>query len=197
LTESKHHLRVAILDTETTGLYPSRDRIIEIAIILVEAEHATGRILRELSRYEALQDPGFPMPAGAYAVHGISSAMVKGHRIDPEAVRNLLSQAHLLVAHNSGFDKGFVTQVLPEAGSLTWGCSCRGIPWRRHFPVDSARLQVLADHLQLKRGTAHRAMGDVETTLALLNTDLPGQSQTALGHLIQKKCPLPSSPERA
>ena len=189
MNQSSQSLRVAIVDTETTGLYPSRDRIIEIAIVLVEAERPTGRILGELARYDALQDPGFPMPYGAYAVHGISDGMVRGKRIDAGAVQGLLGQADLLVAHNAGFDKGFVAQVMPECADLTWGCSCRGIPWRRHFPVDSAKLQVLAEHLQLQRGTAHRAMGDVETTLALLKTELPGQDLTALGHLIRKKVP--------
>ncbi|MBP1625849.1 MAG: polymerase subunit epsilon [Holophagaceae bacterium] len=187
MSQSSQSLRVAIVDTETTGLYPSQDRIIEIAIILVEAERQTGRIVGEVARYDALQDPGFPMPYGAFAVHGISDAMVRGQRIDAQAVSGLLSQAELLVAHNAGFDKGFVAQVMPECASLLWGCSCRGVPWRRHFPVPSAKLQTLADHLQLERGTAHRAMGDVETTLALLRTELPGEDMTALGHLIRKK----------
>lgn len=182
-------LRVAVVDTETTGLYPSRDRIVEIAIILVEAERSTGRLQRELARYDALQDPGFPMPSGAYAIHGISDAMVKGRRIDMGTVEDLLGGADLLVAHNAGFDKGFVAQIMPGCESLTWGCSCRGIPWRKHFAVESARLQALAEHLSIQAGTAHRAMGDVETTLALLQTELPGQELTALGHLIRRKLP--------
>jgi DNA polymerase-3 subunit epsilon len=187
MPEAPSCLRVAILDTETTGLYPSSDRIIEIAVILVEVEAETGRILAELGRYAGLQDPGFPIPWGAFAVHGISDAMVKGHAIDTGAVRALVSAADLVVAHNAGFDKGFVAQVLPEAKELPWGCSCRGIPWKRHFPVPNSRLQDLATHLQVKRGQAHRALGDVETTLALLGTELPGQNCTALGHLIGKK----------
>jgi DNA polymerase-3 subunit epsilon len=197
MPESSSLFRVAILDTETTGLYPSSDRIIEIAVILVAAEPGTGRVVRELGRYAALQDPGFPIPWGAFAVHGISDAMVKGHAIDAGAVRALLEQAELVVAHNAGFDKGFVTQVLPEAPQLPWACSCRGVPWRTHFPVLNAKLQDLARHFRIQGGTAHRALGDVETTLALLATELPEQDCTALGHLIAKKRGMKARPVAA
>jgi len=180
-------VRVAVLDTETTGLYPSSDRIIEIAVVLVEVERVTGRVLREHGRYAALQDPGIPIPYGAFAVHGISNAMVKGHRIDPREVLDLVGEAHLLVAHNSGFDKGFVAQVLPEASLMRWGCSCRGIPWKKLFPLPTTKLQDLARAFNVRGGTAHRAMGDVETTLGVLATEIPETGRTALGHLLWKK----------
>jgi len=181
-------VRVAVLDTETTGLYPASDRIIEIAVVLLEVDRATGQTLREMDRYQALQDPGRPIPWAALAVHGITDAMVRGQRIDAERVRQLLANADLLVAHNSGFDKGFVAQIVPEVGQMQWACSCRGIPWRSlysHLP--NAKLQDLANAFGVTKGTAHRALGDVETTLALLNQEMPGASMTLLGHLIAKK----------
>ena len=181
-------LRVALLDTETTGLYPGRDRLLEIAVLLLEVEGHSGRVLDVLDRYEGLQDPGRPIPWEAMAVHGITDAMVRGHCIDAVRVHHLLACADLLVAHNSGFDKGFVAQVVPEATEMTWACSCRGIPWRSLFPqVPNAKLQDLAEAFHLPKGTAHRAMGDVETTLNLLCLPHPGQDTTLLGHLVAKK----------
>lgn len=180
--------RIAVVDTETTGLYPSSDRLIELAIVLLEVERATGRVSQDLARYEGLEDPGFPIPALATSIHGITNAMVKGHRIDRTAVSRLLGSADLLVAHNSGFDKGFVAQVCPEAKEMTWACSCRGVPWRKFFPqAPNAKLQDLADTFQLPKGTAHRALGDVETTLRLLALPVPGQPRTVLGHLMAAK----------
>lgn len=181
-------VRIALLDTETTGLYPASDRIIEIAVLLLEADRATGRVLRTLDRYQGLQDPGRPIPWEALAVHGITDAMVRGQCIDAARVRELLEGADLLVAHNSGFDKGFVAQVVPEAAAMRWACSCRGIPWRSLFPqAPNARLQDLAEAFRLPRGTAHRAMGDVETTLNLLSLSHPGREGTLLGHLVERK----------
>lgn len=181
-------VRVALLDTETTGLYPATDRIIEIAVVLVEVERGSGSIRQILDRYEGLQDPGCPIPWEAMAVHGITDAMVWGQRIDAACVKTLLSSADLLVAHNSGFDKGFVAQVLPEVREMRWACSCRGIPWRSLYPqVPNARLQDLAAALGVPKGAAHRAMGDVDTTLNLLGLLHPSRPTTLLGHLIERK----------
>jgi len=181
-------VRVALLDTETTGLFASRDHIIEIAVMLLEVERGSGRVLRTQDAYQGLQDPGRPIPWEAMAVHGITDAMVRGHAIDAHRVKVLFESAELLVAHNSGFDKGFVAQVVPEAAQMCWACSCRGIPWRSLFPqAPNARLQDLAEAFQIPKGTAHRAMGDVETTLNLLGLPHPGKTTTLLGHLLERK----------
>ncbi len=179
--------RIAVVDTETTGLYPSRDRLVEIAVMLLEVDAGTGRLLRRLETYQELNDPGMPIPAQATAIHGITDAMVKGRRIDAQRVARMLAGADLVVAHNSGFDKGFVRQLVPGADTLVWGCSCRGIPWRRLYAqVENTRLQHLAARLELCAGTAHRALGDVETTVDLiLRTD--AQGNTHLLHLIHSK----------
>jgi len=166
-------LRVAYLDTETTGLSSRYDRIIELAIVLAEVDWATGAILQRLDVYEGLQDPGRRIPPEAMAVHGITDAMVKGHRIDAGRAGSLLAAADLCLAHNSGFDRGFVAQVLPGALDQTWGCTCRGIPWKRLYPaVPSTGLQALSRFFRCPTGIAHRALGDVETTMNLVT--LPG-----------------------
>ena len=180
---------IAVVDTETTGLYPGQDRLVEIAIMLLEVDRATGGLIQVLDRYQGLEDPGRPMPYAALAVHGITDAMVKGQRIDRDRVADLLGRAELVVAHNSGFDKGFVRQVMPGADTLVWGCSCRGIPWRRLHPtLDNTRLQHLCASLAVPGGTAHRAMGDVETTVNLLLLPDPG-GHAHLRHLIRSKLP--------
>lgn len=181
--------RVAILDTETTGLSSSFDRIIEVAIILVEAG-PTGRLVRVLDSYHELEDPGFPIPWQATAVHGITNAMVKGHCIDQARVQSLLFEADLIIAHNSGFDKGFVSQIASGVHQMNWACSCRGIPWKQFWPgLPNTKLQDLARCLKISPGTAHRAMGDVETLLGLLllEASQKGTGETLLGHIMGKK----------
>ncbi len=179
--------RIAVVDTETTGLYPSHDRLVEIAVMLLEVDGATGRLVRTLETYQELNDPGMPIPAAATAIHGITDAMVKGCRIDAQRVARMLGCADLVVAHNSGFDKGFVRQLVPQVDAMVWGCSCRGIPWRKLYAqLENTRLQYLASRLEIRAGTAHRALGDVETTVNLiLRADPAGN--THLLHLITRK----------
>ena len=161
------------VDTETTGLSAYSDRIIEIAIVLAEVDWETGQIIQRLDQYQGLQDPGRQIPAEAMAVHGITDAMVKGQRIDGPTCQGLLAAADLCLAHNSGFDKGFVAQVVAETHGYTWGCTCRGIPWKKLYPsISSAALQSLSRYFGSEKGIAHRALGDVETTMNLVT--LPG-----------------------
>jgi len=189
--------RIAVVDTETTGLYPSHDRLVEIAVMLLEVDGASGRLVRVLETYQELNDPGMPIPSIATSIHGITNAMVKGRRIDADRVTRLLEAADLVVAHNSGFDKGFVRQVVPGADALAWACSCRGIPWRRLYGfLENTRLQHLAARLAVRTGTAHRAMGDVETTVNLILLEDP-DGRTHLAHLIGRRlAPRPPSPVR-
>ena len=180
-------LRVAYIDTETTGFQASVDRIIEIAIVLAEVDWQRGKILGLLDQYQHLQDPGRPIPARAIQVHGIQDAMVKGQRIDTRKSRTMLKAADLLVAHNTRFDKGFVAQVVPEVQDWAWGCSCSGIPWKQWFPaLGTTKLQDLSSYFGLSGGKAHRAMGDVETMIKLVS--LPGlQGRRCLQHYLLQR----------
>ena len=163
-------LRVAYLDTETTGLSARTDRIVEIAVVLAEVEWATGAIVQRLDEYQGLQDPGRRIPREAIAVHGITDSMVRGQRIESRRVLRLLGAADICMAHNSGFDRGFVAQVLPQAGAYLWGCTCRGIPWKKLYPgLSSTSIQALAAYFGTQKGEAHRALGDVESQMNLVS----------------------------
>ena len=70
--------RVLVLDTETTGLSHQADKIIELAMLLVDVDVASGLPFGPVTLFEGFEDPGMPIPAVAKEVTGISDDMVAG-----------------------------------------------------------------------------------------------------------------------
>jgi DNA polymerase-3 subunit epsilon len=135
--------RAAIVDTETTGTDATADKIIELAIVVFEYCHATGAVGRVLDSYDALEDPGMPIPPSSTAIHGITDEMVAGQRIDDGRVGHLLESVGIVIAHNAGFDRRFLEPRLPVFSNLPWGCSWLEVPWSE-AGIASAKLEYLA-----------------------------------------------------
>lgn len=63
-------MKLAFLDTETTGVSPKGDRIVEISIILMDGSLCVDTRTKRLN-------PGMPIPKSASDVHGITDADIK------------------------------------------------------------------------------------------------------------------------
>jgi DNA polymerase-3 subunit epsilon len=102
---SWHRGRLAAFDLETTGVSPESDRIVTAAVSLV------GEGLDSVSR-DWLVDPGVEIPAGATAVHGITTEMARREGRPPaeavEEITALLAEQVLagvpVIAFNARFD---------------------------------------------------------------------------------------------
>jgi len=174
--------KVLILDTETTGLDSSRDRIIELALILVDVDKATGLPLQVQEVFDELEDPGRPIPAEATRVTGITDAMVAGKRLDEARIAELMKGVDLVIAHNARFDRGFVEARLPAFAQLPWACSVSEIDWQAQGR-GSAKLEFLAHELGFFYD-AHRAEMDCHALLAVLAAPLPNTGETGLARLL-------------
>ena len=62
---------LVVFDLETTGLFPRKDRILEIAAVKMNPDGTEERL-------EHLVNPGIPIPPETTAIHGVDDAMVKG-----------------------------------------------------------------------------------------------------------------------
>ena len=174
--------KVLILDTETTGLDSGRDRIIELALILVDVDQATGLPLQVQEVFDELEDPGRPIPAEATRVTGITDAMVAGKRLDEARIAELMKGVDLVIAHNARFDRGFVEARLPAFAQLPWACSVAEIDWQAQGR-GSAKLEFLAHELGFFYD-AHRAEMDCHALLAVLAAPLPNTGETGLARLL-------------
>ncbi len=177
---------VVLLDTETTGLDASRERIIELAMLRVDVDVATGAPRGVVQVYDELEDPGKPIPKEVVALTGIRDADVKGQRLDEERIARMLKGVDLVIAHNAAFDRPFVENRLPGFSEMAWSCSFADIDWKQQ-----GRTSSKLENLALALGwfyDAHRAEMDCHALLAVLAADLPhGPSngpRTGLAQLI-------------
>lgn len=173
---------VAIIDSETTGFDPEEDAIIELAVALVEVD-ATGRICRLIRKGQGRQDPGRPIPPRITALTGISDADVVGRHFGCEAFADVLQQAQVVLAHNSGFDRKFVERLIPGIQHLPWACSMKDCDWLM-AGFDGAKLGHLLYQIGLFAPQAHSALADVEALVNLLAHELP-DGRTVLGEVLR------------
>ena len=163
--------RLAVLDTETTGLDPDRGHgLVEVACVTLEG----GDIAETWS---TLVNPGRAIPPDAAAVHGITDAMVRsapGPDVVAVEVRRRCADRPL-VFHHAAFDLPFLADLMRKAGQPpllgpvvdTLGLA-RGL-----FEQGGNSLGALASRLGLPAEPAHRALGDALTTARLLQVLAP------------------------
>src|SRR3569832_341144 len=105
-------MREIVLDTETTGLSPDQGhRVVELGCVELLNRIPTG------ATFHVYLNPDRDMPAEAFAVHGLSAEFLKDKpRFADEADDFLAFIGDApLVAHNAGFDYGFICHELKRA----------------------------------------------------------------------------------
>lgn len=135
-----------VLDVETTDLY---GRVIELSVV----DAATGAVL-----LDTLVNPGVPITGGAYAVHGISDAMVADAPDWEQVLPRLLAvcEGRTVLAYNSEHDQTVVVDHTRALGldpgwladTRRWGCiMVNRTAWERQWHW-------------IRLGAGHRALGD-------------------------------------
>ena len=169
------------VDVETTGLNPSEDQIVELAM-LAFTYAKDGSICVAGESFDALCDPGRPIPQAVTKLTGIDDAMVAGKSIDAEEVAAIVGRADLIVAHNASFDRPFCERLSDAFSHKAWGCSYREVAWADEG-FEGAKLgQLAAGHGLFFE--AHRALDDCVAGLEILSRPLPLSGRTALSVLL-------------
>ncbi|SHN62115.1 DNA polymerase III subunit epsilon [Erythrobacter sanguineus] len=175
-------MREIIFDTETTGLDPrTGDRMVEIGCIEMVGRVETGRT------FHAYFNPDRDMPIEAERVHGLSAAFLATKPRFAELADELLEFLgdDPLVAHNAGFDFGFLNGELERAGrvaiSLDRMVDTVALARRKH-PGAKNSLDALCTRYGIDRShrVKHGALLDAEL-LAQVYVELTGGRQIGLG----------------
>jgi DNA polymerase-3 subunit epsilon len=175
-------MREIVFDTETTGLDPQGgDRLVEIGCVEMVNRVETGRT------FHAYFNPERSMPAAAEAVHGLSDTFLADKPLFSSHAAELLEFLgdSPLVAHNAGFDFGFLDKELALCGlepiSRDRMVDTVALARVRH-PGAKTSLDALCTRYGIDRShrTKHGALLDAEL-LAQVYVELTGGRQIGLG----------------
>ncbi len=174
-------MREIVFDTETTGLDPrTGDRMVEIGCVELVNLMPTGQT------FHAYFNPERDMPAGAEQVHGLSAAFLGDKPLFRDACAALLDFIGdaPLIAHNAGFDFGFLNAELALC-ALDPVCVSRMIDTvalaKKRHPGAKLSLDALCTRYGIDRShrVKHGALLDAEL-LAQLYVELRGGRQIGL-----------------
>jgi len=172
-------------DTETTGLNPATERILEYGAIRFDMKGVQD------SR-NWLINPRRRIQAGARKVHGITHDMVKRERIFRTVYPEIISFVGdaVLLAHNARFDVNFFAAEIKRNGqSLPDLIVVDTLPlFRAWFPDAPAHnLTALSEYLGISGDGFHRGMSDAAYVVEIFMAGMkqPGAPAT-LGELIDQ-----------
>lgn len=163
-----------VFDSETTGLLPHKDEVIQLgAVRVLRGNIVPGETI------DRLVNPGMPIPPASTKVHHITDAMVA----DAPAFKPVATEFHhfardaVIVAHNAPFDMAFLHRRSKEY-DLAW----------QHPILDTVLLSAVLfgtteshtlDALCARLGVTipahlrHTALGDAQATAEVLCRMLP------------------------
>ena len=169
--------RWAIVDVETSGLYPSSHRVLSVAALAFDNEGRPDGQFVSLVNGEC--DPG------PVHIHGLTQRRLAGAPLMSEVIPELhaLLEGRVLVAHNASFDYGFLAAearrartILPVSQRL---CTL-ALSRRLGVNVPNHRLETLAKHWGVPQQRAHDAHDDARVLTGIFAHNLTLAAQLGL-----------------
>lgn len=153
-----------VFDLETTGFSPVNDRIIEIGAVKMEKDKITDR-------FSTFVDPKTPIPYRIEKLTGINDDMVSSSRTIEEILPEFLKfcKGCVLVAHNAGFDMGFIRENCRRLGLPTEYVYIDTLGISRALLPNQSKhtLDALVKVMGVPLNDHHRAVNDAEATAGL------------------------------
>ncbi len=147
-----------VLDTETTGLDYTKEKMVEFAAVRLE----NGKIKDE---FQTLINPQQHIRKSSIAVHGITQEMVEDAPTEEEILPKILEFIgdYPIVAHNAIFDFSFINEAAKRVTGK--GITNERIDTQQMFreiypDLDTHGLNALTDKFKVELTNHHRAMGD-------------------------------------
>jgi DNA polymerase-3 subunit epsilon len=165
--------RFAVVDLETSGLNTRRHRILQLGMVVVDAD---GCVADQWSSLVRLRWP--LQRVGPTSVHGITRATLRGAPALDEALDELGARLNgaIFTAHNAAFDSEFIARAArrrPSDDPVRLGLEPRLCTLRMSRRLDpdrelSHRLGDVCERYGVALERPHDALGDAAATAAVL-----------------------------
>jgi len=184
---------VLVVDTETTGIDPTVDRVLEIAWSLYSVEHTTTVLSTAVLIHSAQEaNP-------AEAINRIPLAACRAHGQPLSLVLKRLAMAmtsvDAVVAHSADFDRSFLLAEAMRLGAemgaafaaleVPWVCSKEDLAWPLQTREGGSLVALALEH-GLGVAHAHRAGADVELLTRLFDRVAEAGGAAALRALLAR-----------
>lgn len=159
-----HSAPYIILDTETTGLNPSSDKIIQLSAIKYNSSGTP------VDFYNTYLNPGRPIPAGASRVNGITDDMVSNAPVSAQIIDEFLAfvAGYLIVGYNVTFDLKFLNNTF-EGVFSGWKYVDALTMARRFLSMPEYKLSTVSSLIGFVPSSAfHDSFTDCEAVAAVL-----------------------------
>ncbi|MFF8615774.1 TerD family protein [Streptomyces sp. NPDC015350] len=159
----------ALVDVETSGLVPRRDRVLSVAVVTL------GPDGEQTGEFSTLLNPG--CDPGPVDVHGLTAERLLGApTFDQVAGRiGALLQDRVLVAHNAPFDYDFLAHEFARARlylPVSQRLCTLALNRQVDPPTGDMKLGTLAAHYGVSRTRAHDALDDTRVLAGILRATL-------------------------
>ena len=165
--------RFAVVDLETSGLNTRRHRILQLGLVVIEAD---GTVVDQWSSLVKLRWP--LQRVGPTHIHGISRSTLRGAPGLDVALDELGQRLNgsVFTAHNARFDSEFLTRAVqrrPADDPVRLGLEPRLCTLRMSRRLDpertmSHRLGDVCERYGVTLDRPHDALGDAAATAAVL-----------------------------
>ena len=167
LVDAFHKGDIVVYDTETTGLDLTKDEMVQLAAIRINAQGAVTET------FERMIVPTIPIGEGAYATHGFDMEYITTHGgvTAKEALTEFSAfvKGAVLVGHNSfRFDCPLVARQLKDNGlpplDIQGEYDTLTIAKQFHGDLPNLKLSTLCEKYDIVNEAAHNAYGDIVAT---------------------------------
>jgi DNA polymerase III subunit epsilon len=159
----------AVVDVETSGLRPSFNRVLQIAVVQVSSDGGVE------SAWSTLLNPG--CDPGPVDIHGLTRQRLAGAPLFPDVSNHLVAllAGRVLVAHNARFDWSFLEAEADRAHvdlAIVNRLCTIAFTRRLDVPLGSLSLASVASYWGVPQRNAHDAVDDTRVLVEVLRHSL-------------------------